>query len=163
MPDAIEGQLYLLHQRDDGIEKHHDARADDIVALGILDVIVYEVDDSLCHNGLRLEGGGNPRLQQRCVSEPSGNDKQHRHEGDERHEGGESKSRHIPRPHILDIEYADGEHHALAEATISIEQLHTFLSFITCKYTIINRTHHRSGAFFTDNYHIEWVSTLKSH
>ena len=50
MPDVIKGEFYLLHQRDDGIEKHHDTRTDDIVALSVLDIIVNEIHDSLSHN-----------------------------------------------------------------------------------------------------------------
>ena len=57
MPDVIKGELYLLHQRDDGIEKHHNTRTDDIIALRVLDIIVNEIHDSLSHNGLRLESG----------------------------------------------------------------------------------------------------------
>ncbi len=60
MPDIIKGKLYLLHQGNDGIEKHHDTRTDDIVALRVLNIIMYEVNDSLGNNRLCLEGGRQP-------------------------------------------------------------------------------------------------------
>ena len=110
MPDVIEGKLYLLHQRDDGIEKHHDTRTDDIVALRVLYVIMNEVHDGLSHNGLRLEGARNPRFEQGGVAEATGYDKHHRHKRNQRHERGEGQRRHIPSPHILDVEDATSEH-----------------------------------------------------
>ena len=110
MPDVVEGKLYLLHQRDDGIEKHHDTRTDDIVALRVLYVIMNEVHDGLSHNGLRLESARNPRFEQGGVTEATGNDKHHRHKRNQRHERGEGQRRHIPSPHILDVEDATSEH-----------------------------------------------------
>ena len=110
MPDIIEGKLYLLHQRNDGIEKHHDTRTDDIVALRILNIIVNEVNDGLRYNGLCLEGGREPGFEQRGIAETTGYDKHHSHERYQSHEGGKSQGSHIPCPHILEIEDATGKH-----------------------------------------------------
>ena len=110
MPDIIEGKLYLLHQRNDGIEKHHDTRTDDIVALRILNIIVNEVNNGLRYNGLCLEGGREPGFEQRGIAETTGYDKHHCHERYHSHEGGKSQGSHIPGPHILEIEDATGKH-----------------------------------------------------